>query len=69
MTTQSASQSPSQGKPAEGGGRAPKEQLENPGTFKTDVSETDEEGTTVREAEVREDDLSEPGSGETGEQG
>lgn len=29
------------------------------GTFKTDVSETDEEGTTVREAEVREDDLSE----------
>ena len=29
------------------------------GTFKTDVSETDDEGTTVREAEVREDDLSE----------
>ncbi|MGN6652808.1 hypothetical protein [Trinickia sp.] len=29
------------------------------GTFKTDVSETDSEGTTVREAEVREDDLTE----------
>lgn len=28
-------------------------------TFNTDVSETDEEGTSVREAEVREDDLSE----------
>lgn len=28
-------------------------------TFQTDVSETDEEGTTVREAEVRENDLSE----------
>jgi len=34
-------------------------------TFTTDISETDEEGTTVREAEVRKDDLSEvkkPGS-------
>jgi len=31
------------------------------GTFKTDVSETDDEGTTVREAEVRKDDLSETG--------
>lgn len=34
-------------------------------TFKTDVSETDDEGTTVREAEVREDNLEEknpPGS-------
>jgi len=31
------------------------------GTFETDVSETDDEGTTVREAEVREDDLSETG--------
>lgn len=29
------------------------------GTFKTDISETDDEGTTVREAEVRKDDLSE----------
>jgi hypothetical protein len=29
------------------------------GTFTTDVSETDDEGTTVRQAEVREDDLSE----------
>jgi hypothetical protein len=28
-------------------------------TFKTDISETDDEGTTVREAEVRKDDLSE----------
>jgi hypothetical protein len=30
--------------------------------------ETDEEGTTVREAEVREDDLSEPGSPASDEQ-
>lgn len=28
-------------------------------TFTTDISESDDEGTTVREAEVREDDLSE----------
>ncbi|SAK77755.1 hypothetical protein AWB77_03684 [Caballeronia fortuita] len=28
-------------------------------TFTTDVSETDDEGTTVREAEVKKDDLSE----------
>jgi hypothetical protein len=28
-------------------------------TFNTDISESDEEGTTVREAEVREDDMSE----------
>ncbi|MFM0215541.1 hypothetical protein [Paraburkholderia caledonica] len=28
-------------------------------TFETDVSETDDEGTTVRQAEVKEDDLSE----------
>lgn len=35
------------------------EQSETGGTFKTDVSETDDEGTTVREAEVREDDLTE----------
>jgi hypothetical protein len=50
-----------------------KQQQQNPGqqqsqsdekqgsdeTFTTDVSETDSEGTTVREAEVRKDDLSE----------
>ena len=35
------------------------DQAETGGTFKTDVSETDDEGTTVREAEVREDDLTE----------
>ncbi len=35
------------------------EQRKSGGTFKTDVSETDSEGTTVREAEVREDDLTE----------
>lgn len=28
-------------------------------TFNTDISESDDEGTTVREAEVREDDMSE----------
>ena len=32
---------------------------QNGSTFETDISETDEDGTTVREAEVREDDLSE----------
>ena len=37
------------------------------GTFKTDVSETDEEGTTVREAEVREDDLTEVNGEEEGD--
>ena len=36
------------------------------GTFKTDVSETDDEGTTVREAEVGEDDLSETGKSNPG---
>lgn len=35
------------------------EQEETGGTFKTDVSETDDEGTTVREADVRKDDLTE----------
>jgi hypothetical protein len=64
MTTQPQPQS--QKKPVEGVGSPQKEQMESPGTFKTDVSETDEEGTTVREAEVREDDLSEPGSSESG---
>jgi hypothetical protein len=36
-------------------------------TFTTDVSETDDEGTTIREAEVREGDLTEtkPGEGPT----
>ena len=40
-------------------GQSHSEQEETGGTFKTDVSETDDEGTTVREAEVREDDLTE----------
>ncbi|HEY2020210.1 hypothetical protein [Paraburkholderia sp.] len=31
----------------------------NEGTFETDISETGEDGTTVRQAEVREGDLSE----------
>lgn len=31
----------------------------NSDTFTTDVSETDDQGTTVREAEVHKDDLSE----------
>jgi hypothetical protein len=29
------------------------------GTFETDISETDDEGSTVRQAEVNADDLSE----------
>jgi hypothetical protein len=32
---------------------------QNDSTFTTDISETGEDGTTVREAEVREEDLSE----------
>jgi len=38
-------------------------------TFETDISETGDDGTTVREAEVREDDLSEvkPPSGRRAE--
>jgi len=39
------------------------EQGKTEGTFTTDVSETDEEGTTVRQAEVREGDLSEVDKG------
>ncbi|SAL79764.1 hypothetical protein [Caballeronia telluris] len=35
-------------------------------TFTTDISETDDDGTTVREAEVRSDDLSEAKPGEGG---
>ncbi|MCG1043240.1 hypothetical protein KQH60_12110 [Mycetohabitans sp. B8] len=38
-----------------------------PGTFTTDVSETDDQGTTVRETQVREDDLSEVDSSERGD--
>lgn len=42
-------------------------------TFTTDISETDDEGTTVREAEVKKDDLSETkpggGSGDAGSEG
>ncbi|MDR6449098.1 hypothetical protein J2794_005230 [Paraburkholderia terricola] len=50
-------------------GRAsPDEEAGEPGTFKTDVSETDDEGTSVREAEVRDDDLSETGSPESDEE-
>jgi hypothetical protein len=67
MATQSQSQSQEPEKPAENGS-TPGEQTEDPGTFKTDVSETDDEGTTVREAEVREGDLSEPGSLESDKQ-
>ncbi|MGG1943540.1 hypothetical protein AB1286_01855 [Trinickia sp. NRRL B-1857] len=40
-------------------GQPGSEQDETGGTFKTDVSETDDEGTTVRKAEVHEDDLTE----------
>jgi hypothetical protein len=32
---------------------------DNEGTFETDISETGEDGTSVRQAEVDEDDLSE----------
>lgn len=39
----------------------------NEGTFKTDVSETGDDGTTVRQAEVKKDDLAEAKpSGESG---
>lgn len=50
-------QSPNQ--PEGTNGQPSSEQSENAGTFKTDVSETDDEGTTVREAEVRGDDMTE----------
>jgi hypothetical protein len=41
-------------------GEADDNDLENAGdTFETDVSETDDEGTTVRHTYVNEDDLSE----------
>lgn len=47
------------GRPAQESNPSTSEQAKTGGTFKTDVSETDDEGTTVREAEVRENDLSE----------
>lgn len=52
MNTQSSTQG--------GKSNAPSQQdADKDGTFTTDVSETDDEGTTVREAEVRESDLQE----------
>lgn len=45
------------------------EKNSNDDTFTTDVSETDSEGTTVREAEVRKDDLSEVDPDSPKEQG
>lgn len=44
-------------KPAQPQSPAPDEHGDK--TFKTDISETGEDGTTVREAEVSEDDLTE----------
>lgn len=53
-------QSPAHGSTSEQQPSAPTpEQSKTGGTFTTDVSETDSEGTTVRQAEVREDDLTE----------
>ncbi|MCP3722950.1 hypothetical protein M3I53_07375 [Paraburkholderia sp. CNPSo 3272] len=43
----------------EGGNESAPNTGEDSKTFQTDISETDDEGTTVREAEVREDDLNE----------
>ncbi|KIG07543.1 hypothetical protein [Caballeronia concitans] len=51
---------PSQnGKPDQSQNADEASQTDGDETFTTDVSETDDEGTTVREAEVRKDDLSE----------
>ncbi|MEA3117151.1 MAG: hypothetical protein QOI13_421 [Paraburkholderia sp.] len=38
---------------------ADKGQADQAGTFETDISESGDDGTTVRQAEVNEDDLSE----------
>lgn len=57
MADKQAPQHP--GSPAQESNKSTSEQANPGGTFKTDVSETDDEGTTVREAEVRESDLSE----------
>jgi hypothetical protein len=46
-------------KPTDGSQSADAQSEDGDETFTTDVSESDEEGTTVREAEVRKDDLSE----------
>ena len=57
-------QSPQSGStPHQQSGSAQSDHAEGSETFKTDVSETDDEGTTVREAEVRKEDLSEVDSG------
>jgi hypothetical protein len=51
-TQQQQPNSPQTGK-ADGSGAG------NEGTFETDISETGDDGTTVRQAEVKKDDLSE----------
>jgi hypothetical protein len=53
------STSPQNGKPDASQNADDEAQSGSDETFTTDVSETDDEGTTVREAEVRADDLSE----------
>ncbi|WP_244818081.1 hypothetical protein [Caballeronia sp. Lep1P3] len=47
------------GKPEQSQDADQQEETGGDETFTTDISETDEEGTTVREAEVKSDDLSE----------
>jgi hypothetical protein len=53
------STSPQNGKPEQSQNADEEAQTGGDETFTTDVSETDDEGTTVREAEVKADDLSE----------
>ncbi|ACC73899.1 hypothetical protein PPMP20_29845 [Paraburkholderia phymatum] len=55
MTTGQTRQQEGQGKPADPGTT----QSNEGETFETDISETGDDGTTVRQAEVRKDDLSE----------
>ncbi|MEI6002346.1 hypothetical protein H3V53_36045 [Paraburkholderia bengalensis] len=59
MTTGQKQQQGGQGTPADRDPAGSNQDQNQDQTFETDISETGEDGTTVRQAEVREDDLSE----------
>lgn len=62
MSTSSQPRKP--GESQEAGAQPDNADANGDDTFTTDISETDDDGTTVREAEVKSDDLSETKPGE-----
>ncbi|MDR5752240.1 MULTISPECIES: hypothetical protein [unclassified Caballeronia] len=64
MSTSSQPRKPSELQ--EAGEQPDNENANGDDTYTTDISETDDDGKTVREAEVRSDDLSETKAGEGG---